>query len=207
MVLDLFLHYKIRIDNERISYSEWKKRLSSNKGLFKKIPSPYYGHVVGPFVSNDGSIQGNLEATEQMLFQMHASAYQKKFYQRLQKRNETEAQHYLFTIIGAIEPWQKDIEELQKLDEYISGRHETLEKEDKLLEKIEHTEPKLFKRIPELVYKHFGKDLDHLKSQFQTISDLHGHVRALLTHMTSFDGKISKYLKKLKKEKPFLFED
>ncbi len=207
MVVDLFLHHTITVEGKRVSYAEWKKYLSSDSGLFKRIPSPYYGQVVGPYMNDDGSFQGDMEATEQMLFQMHASKYQRKFYESLSKKDAIKAEQYLFTIIGAIDPWKKDIKELQKLDEYISGRHDALEKEDKLLARLEHTEPKLFQRIPELVYKHFGKDLDDLRSRFKNVTDLHQQVRELISHMMTFDGKITAYLKKLKKEKPFLFED
>lgn len=194
------------VEGKRLTSKQWKESLSSNEGLFKRIAVPYYGHVVGPYVTESGQIQGDMEAAEQTLFHMQAAPYQQEFYDSLRKDNPLAAEEYLFTIIGATPVWKKDIVDLETLDKVLHTEQDTLKKDDSILYELKKSEPELFQRLPELLYKHFASDFNHLKERFSEMSDFQSHVKSLLEHLTTLEHKISSYLKQLRREKPFLFE-
>ena len=92
----------------KLTRDEWKRLLNSNNGLFKRAKKAPKS-VIGPTLTETGSLVGNMMAMEAVAFENVANDQQHKYYKELAKVNPKAAKEYLLTISGSINIWKKDI--------------------------------------------------------------------------------------------------
>lgn len=207
------------IEYAKMNHKKWLKYLYSDKGLFKRHNGA--AQIVGPSVTDDGSITGDVFSMETMTFGMKCSPEQMDFYQALLKENEVRAQEYLLVMIEALDKWKDDMVKIQNFIDSVEKGEKIIEYEEDIL-KLENdisgvsdnpveTVKSVMKHFPGIVGNGFDlgrflntstldevreygvkKYLDVLKSAEKTLKDKVKHLKD--------------YVDQQKRIRPFLFE-
>ncbi len=183
----------------KLSYSEWKSYLHSNKGLFVK--SPKETDIIGPTLTKDAQIIGDMMAMEASIFGIVATQDQIDFSNELIKENYTAYLEYILTISGSIERWKKDMKIIQDVLNELEKEEKELKKNEEILSnaRTHEVSKTLKKHFPQIfkgeIFK--GKSFTEL---IQEIKDSEKKVEDIIDYLKN-------YIKDKRKKMPFLFEN
>jgi len=146
---------KVKVGDEVISESEWKRKLASDEGLFKRIK--YHPPYLGPQIKAEENenekaelvIEGDLLWMEKAALE-HATPFQRNFYDELEKADPEWANEYLLTIVNAIEKWKEDIKILENFISMLKEEEHIFEEEEYKVRNVEE----LRKKLPSVIAKH-----------------------------------------------------
>jgi len=187
-----------------LTRNEWIEKLESKDPLFK-ITNKNTNPIIGPSLTDSGTIVGDALVMESTLFGSSANEEQQKFYNQLLKDNITAAKEYLLYVSGAINKWKEDMEILELTDKYLKIKNSKIKNEEKILEKLEKLDAHL--KLPEILKKHVKKLFDKInfsnEDSFEEVMKKLENAHQFIEHE---EEKIENYISKTKKELPFLFE-
>jgi len=197
---------KIYVEGEWIGKREWKKKLASNKGLFKKVEvkAPFAGPHLKIDKTGREEVIGDMGEFEESIFVMYATPFQYKFYNDLKKQDIEAANEYMFTITGAVDKWKEDIKVLQNFLDVLRKEENLFVDEEKRIETIEEIKEKLPRIIEEHLPATFQKIRADLKDMDKFLKDLEVAVEKM-QELEKFIKDYFEYLKE-KRRLGFLFE-
>lgn len=186
-----------------LNEKDWKEKLASNTGLFKKLPKPR--SIIGPHIDKKDQIQGDLLAMEINYLMSKATEEQKNFFLQLMDIRHERAYEYLLTITNSIDDWKEDIQAMSYAKRFLDLKIKNVE--SSLSNLWKNIEIEKIEKIPSIVKKHLPEhffDIDINERDFKQImnniqkSDKNAEIRC---------KNITDYLNKRRKEMPFLFKD
>jgi len=197
----------VRIFDEEISEREWKKRLASNEGLFRRLESK--AEFVGPtLVRKEGTgkeeILGDTMSIETSIFYGYTTQFQQKLHEQLEKEDPEKANEYLLTIAGAIDKWKDDIKVLQNFLALVRREEKLFKDEERKIQVIEEIKNKL----PAVIEKHLPDAFKTIKGHLSDMDRFLADLEYTIEKMQELEKFVSEYLEFLKGKghMGFLFE-
>lgn len=182
---------------------EWKDFLNSDNGLFKRAKKAPES-VVGPSLTDTGTMVGNMMAMETIAFGKVASNEQSAFFEELKHANPEAAIEYMLKISGSIDVWKKDIKWIRTVLRYVEKEEHFLEEEEELITKEERL--KAFMHLPPILKKHYPMFFENIELQDLNFGEMLRKIRTLEEKTKKLEKRLREDIEELKKETPFLFE-
>lgn len=193
----------IKIGTEKIGRKEFISRLEKGDGfLFKKIDKK--SPAIGPNLTDDNKIMGDVLAVEISFFYMHSTKEQTEFYEQLQKESEQESYRYLLTITNSLDIWKQDIKQLNELLHELLKDEGEIKKEELDVSTLRKRE-ELASRIPEVLKRHFPQVFEKIEKDYNDMDVLINDLKDAESKVHYLEEMIKNYLAKLRKIMPFLF--
>ena len=189
----------------KLNRDEWKKLLNSNKGLFKRVRAAP-PTVIGPTLDEDGRVVADLMVIEIESFMKVATTDQREFYEELERVNPKAAKEYMLTIGGSIKRWKEDIKWLRVLQRYLKKGEDILKEEETLVTKGIKLQELFYIHLPPVLKRHFPPLFGDLNVENLNLDELLDRIRSAEKKVSSEEHYLDGYLKKRKREMPFLFE-
>lgn len=192
-------------DFAQMKRADQKSHLASGQGLFEKRSNGQ--GILGPTFEGHSSMTGDAMSMEVMIFGGCATKEQQIFYEYISKINKALATEYILYVIRGIQKWKHDIMWLEVLEHYLLIGEKSLEKSEKILRAEQDLGAHM--KIPEVVKRHYPevfRDIEIIEMTGKNIRETVEKIRAIEMQFKEEESFVHKYLKKTKKQFPFLFE-
>lgn len=172
----------------------WKELLvTQNAPLFNRIKQK--SPIIGPHVTKDGNITGDLLMMELNHFEEYATEEQKQYYEELKKRNKSRAYEYLLNITNSIDIWKQDIQSIWYARALLTTEADSFK--IRLRQLKENLKNEQIKEIPDSLRRHIPEH----------IFDIDEDTIIKTAKLDEKEEALTNYLKKMQKQMPFLFEN
>lgn len=176
--------------------------LSHEDKLFKKYPKN--PSVIGPRLSSDGAVTGDLLFYEINYFNEVANKEQINLFNYLVETNLPLAYEYLLRIINSLDIWKEDLSLLSLWTKIISQDLTLENKQEKIIKKAKKLE--LTDKIPSVLRKHFPIYFTSYELQLPKFDELLQEINNTKMNQLKEQKYLEEYIHKKKEEMPFLFD-
>ncbi len=187
-----------------LTREEWKRRLESDEGLFRKITEEPPPQISGPILNEQGTVDRDQLFLETSYFTYVADKRQTNYYIELLSSNSSAAREYLLTVTKLKERWKEDLRWLQIALFYQQEKDQRLHQDENLLKEKGHALPI---RFPEALKRHYQKLFQDIEFTGLSAQETLKEIKETLQDEEQEERYLEDYLRWAQQEMPFLFEE